>query len=207
VSVIQPIVEGHGEMEAAPVLLRRLQDVGMAYGFRIARPIRRHRSELVTEGQLRRSVQLALGTPEIAGILVLFDSDDDAVCQLGPQLQVWAQAEAGEVNCQVVLAKREYEAWFISSIESLRGFRGIATDATSHATPEGVRDAKSELETRMTPGKFYAPTTDQAAFSARVELSETHRRCRSFRKLTAAFGTLALAAGAELPQWPPAAWL
>lgn len=200
-------MEGYGEVDAIPVLLRRLQDEIAAYGFQIARPIRRKRSELSSEEQVRRSVRLALGTPGCCGILILFDSDDDCPKELGPTVQDWAQAEAGEIRCEVVLAHREYEAWFIAALESLRGTRGVRQDATSHPTPEAVRDCKGALEERMELGASYSPRVDQAAFSSQMDLRQAHLSCRSFRRLTKAFGQLAEAAGAALFAWPPAAWL
>jgi Domain of unknown function (DUF4276) len=153
--IIQPIVEGHGEVEAVPLLLRRLQAELGIYTFQIARPIRRKRSELTTEEQVRRSVRLALGTPECAGVLVIFDSDDDCPREFGPTVKGWAQAEAGNIPCEVVLAHREYEAWFIATIEFLRGYRGVRPDAVSHPTPEEVRDCKGALEDRMERGTSY----------------------------------------------------
>ena len=56
---IQPIVEGHGEVTAVPVLLRRLRDEAKAFAIDVNKPIRRRRSQLVEEAQLRRSIQLA----------------------------------------------------------------------------------------------------------------------------------------------------
>lgn len=46
---IQPIVEGHGDVEAVPVLLRRLADDAQAWEVRVGRSIRRNRSQLVEE--------------------------------------------------------------------------------------------------------------------------------------------------------------
>lgn len=204
--IIQPIVEGHGEVEAVPVLLRGLQTELGEYGFQIARPIRRKRSELVTEEQVRKSVRLAMGTPQCAGILILFDSDDDCPATIGPLIQGWAQTEAGEILCQVVLAKREYEAWFIAAIESFRNFRGIRGDAISHPEPEAVRDCKGALEDRMTRGSSYAPSVDQAAFTAKLDLRAAYQACRSFRRIASAFGRLASVAGSPVHAWPPEAW-
>lgn len=205
--IIQPIVEGYGEIDAVPVLLRRLQAELGIYTFQIARPIRRRRSELATEEQVRRSVRLALGTPQCGGILILFDSDDACPKEFGPTIQSWAQAEAGAIPCAVVLAHHEYESWFIAAVESLRGFRWVRLDATSHPTPEEVRDCKGALEGRMYDGASYSPRVDQAAFSSRIDLRQAYLSCRSFRRLTKAFGQLAQAAGVQLPAWPPAEWL
>lgn len=204
--IIQPIVEGYGEVDAVPVLLRRLQDGLGVYDFQIARPIRRKLSQFTTEAEVRKSVRLALGTPECSGILILFDSDDACPKDVGPVIKAWAQAEAGDIRCEVVLAHREYEAWFIAAIESLRGFRRVKADATSHPTPEAIRDCKGALEGRMELGASYSPRVDQAAFSSRIDLRQAHLACRSFRRLTKAFGQLAEAAGVQLPAWPPEAW-
>ena len=75
---IQPIVEGHGEVAAVPVLLRRLLAEARTTGVDVGRPIRRARSQLATEDGLARSIALARIQPNCASILVLFDGDDDA---------------------------------------------------------------------------------------------------------------------------------
>ena len=205
--VIQPLVEGHGDVDAVRIVLQRLQVVAGQYELGVERPLRRTRSELTTELSVRRSVQLALGTPNLAGILIVFDSDDDPACTIGPKVQAWAQSEAGEIPCQAVAITREYEAWFISALESLRGVRGIRDAAVSHHAPETVRDAKKVLEASMNPGRFYSPRADQAALTARVDLDTVYRRCRSFQKMVKAFGVFAEAAGSPITAWPPPNWV
>jgi hypothetical protein len=204
---IQPIVEGHGEVAALPILLRRLQDAAVNYEFRIGHPIRKKRSDLVIEAKLRTAVQLAKGTPDCVGILILLDADDDAACTKGPQLLNWARTEAGKIPCEVVLANREYEAWFLASMESLRGRSGVSGTATSHATPEDVRDAKGAVQAQMTRGVAYSPTAHQPSLTAAMDLSQVHLSCRSFQKLVRAFSAFCVSAGIVLPaEWPPADW-
>jgi Domain of unknown function (DUF4276) len=200
---IQPIVEGHGEVSAFPVLLRRLRDLSQAFAMDVNAPIRRKRSELVKEDGLRRSVQLAVMQPMCGCIIVLFDSDDDCPKELAPQLQDWARREARNIPCRVIMATREYEAWFLASMESLRGSRGIRHDAVSHSGPETPRDAKSRLEGQMLTERSYSETADQAALSARFDMRPAYQNCRSFRHLVKAFGELALACGTKLENWPP----
>jgi Domain of unknown function (DUF4276) len=205
--VVQPLVEGHGEVEAVPVLLRRLQAEAGRYGFQVARPFRATHGQLTKEESVQQWVRLALGTEGCEGIIVVFDGDDDPACTIGPAVKGWAQAAAGPIPCEVVVATREYEAWLISSLESLRGLRGIVPMAVSHPSPETVRDAKSELQARMARGQFYSPKVDQAALTGQVDLAEVHRRCRSFRKMVKAFGDLTEAlTGDPLANWPPVAW-
>jgi hypothetical protein len=203
---IQPIVEGFGEVEAVPVLLRRLRDEAGVYAWDVNQPIRKKRSELVQESALRRAVKLAKLQIECRAILILFDSDDDCPKDLAPVLQGWAQAEAAPLPCAVVMAHREYEAWFLATVESLRGKRGIRDDALSHPQPEVPRDAKGQLETRMLPGRSYSETMDQAALTAQFDLAIAHARCRSFRHIVKAFGVLAGSSGTAIAQWPPSAW-
>jgi hypothetical protein len=204
--MIQPIVEGQGEEAAVPLLLRRLQEAAEAWGFQVGRPHRRRRSQLVKKDSLQTAVRVAVLREDCVGVLVVFDADDDCPKELAPTLEQWAEEAAGGKASAVVMANREYEAWFLASIEALRGTAAILSDANSHPNPESPRDAKGELERRMSGNASYSPTVDQATLTAHLDLESAYRRCRSFRKLVAAFGELAAAAGVAPSAWPPAAW-
>lgn len=203
---IQPIVEGDGEVQAVPVLLRRLRDEIQAYGLDIGKPIRKKRAQLVRETSLREAVRLALLQPECRAVLVLLDGDDDCPKELAPRLDRWARSEAGATPCSVVIAHREYEAWFLAALESLRGKRGIRASAASASDPEAPRGAKERLEDFMEPDRSYLETLDQAPLSAVFDMSSAYRRSRSFRKMAKAFGELASGAGIALGEWPPSGW-
>ena len=203
---IQPIVEGHGEVRALPVLLRRFRDEAEVWDVDIGRPIRRPRSRLVKEEELQQAVRLALLQPDCGAVLILFDGESDCPAGLGPTLQGWATAAAAGAPCSVVLAHREYEAWFLAAIESLRGHRGVMNDAEPHPDPESPRGAKEQLEARMQPGASYLETTDQPAFSALFSLPDAYRRSRSFRKLADSFANLVRAMEHDVEAWPPPAW-
>ena len=205
--IIQPIVEGQGDEAAVPLLLRRLRDEAQAWGLEVGRAHRRGRTQLVKKDSLQIAVRVAALREDCAGILILFDADDDCPAELAPTLEQWAREATGEIPCAVVMATREYEAWFLASIEALRGKGGILPEAASHPHPEAPRDAKGELEQRMPGGASYSPTVDQAALTAHLDLASTYQRCRSFRKLVNAFGELAAAAGVATAEWPPAAWI
>jgi len=202
---IQPIVEGHGEVEAVPVLLRRLRDLAQAYPLEVNAPIRRHSSDFFQETELRKAVRLALKQACDAILLMVDgDGDDDCPKDQAPEVLAWAQAEAGGKPCAVVMAYREYEAWFLASIESLRGKRGIRDDAESHPQPESPKGAKGHLELRMEPGHSYHETADQPALTALFDMGPTYKNCRSFRHLVKVFGELATAGGATPGvAWPP----
>lgn len=203
---IQPIVEGYGEVAAVPILLRRLRDECQAFGVEVNRPIRATRSQLVREDTLKQRIKLALLQEYCGAILVIFDADDDCPKELAPVIQAWANEESGQIPSAVVMADREYEAWFLASIESIRGRRGIRNDAVSFLTPEVPRAAKHALEECMIEGAHYSETVDQPALTAMFEMDQAYARSRSFRHLVRAFGLLVPSLGHELSNWPPMGW-
>ena len=201
---VQPIVEGQGEVSAAPILLRRLATAAGAWDVRIATPHRRRRHQLARRTDLQSAVRVARLTPDCAGVLVLFDADDDCPRERAPLFETWAHEAAGDVPSAVVLATREYEAWFLASIESLRGTAGIRADATSHPHPETPRDAKGRLGRRMETRYF--PTAHQAPLTNAFDMAAAYRGCRSFRRLVTAFGVLLEESDLLPTPWPPADW-
>lgn len=175
------VVEGHGEVEAVPLLIRRLGASCEPPVFPdVSRPIRVPSSKLRKPEELKRAVQLAasrVGAGE--NVLVLLDADDDCPAALGPALV--AVAERPDVTVAVVLAKHEFEAWFIAAAESIAGSRGLADDLVTPHDPEGIRGAKEWLESRMAAGSAYSPTVDQPALAARFDI-DAARRAASFDK-------------------------
>ena len=188
------------------LLIRRLLQEASVWDVDVARPIRRSRGQLTQRQGLALALQLARNQNGPGPVLILFDGDDDCPAELASRVLGWASEEAGDIPCEVVLAHREYEAWFLGAIESLRGERGIRTDAGVHPSPETPRDAKGALEERMQPSMSYAETTDQAALTARFSLEAAYARCRSFRKLAKAFGALLQTMDRAPARWPPSAW-
>lgn len=179
---IIPIVEGQGEVDAVPVLLRRILAEVEIYDLEIARPFRVKRNRVVREGELERAIHQALRDRATASSLILIlDADDDCPRELGPQLLARCRA-ATEVPVAVVLASREFEAWYLGAKESLRGTRGIRADAIAPSAPEEIRDAKGRLSANM-ENRRYLEVDDQAALASRVDLSLARERCPSFDKL------------------------
>src|SRR4051794_26679523 len=100
------VVEGHGEVEAAPLLVRRIcTEVLGFFMFETTRPVRVSRSKLVRSGEFERALKLAFGAVEGAGaVLVLLDADDDAPCVLGPSLKHRALSIAQSNRVSIVAA-------------------------------------------------------------------------------------------------------
>lgn len=184
-TTVASIVEGNGEVAALPVLLRRLsQWRGAADYVDVLTPIRVYKDRFLNRPEeFSRHLKLAAAKCGDAGwILILFDADDDCPDQKGSVVLAQAQAIIPHRRVAVVLANREYEAWFIAAAESLNGFRGFKwQDKDVPIDPEKPRNAKGWMRERMSAG--YGETTDQPAFSALFDLKLAHQRSRSFRKL------------------------
>lgn len=180
------IVEGHGEVSSLPILLRRIGQWRSPHRYLdVSPPIRVHRDRFLNKAEeFERHMHLAASKSGDGGwILVLLDADDDCPVELGAQIATRAERVVPHRTLSVVLAKREYEAWFIGAASSLHGQRGLhILDADAQVDPEGPRNAKGWLKDRMAQ-KSYGETTDQPAFSALMDLGQARQRCRSFRKL------------------------
>jgi hypothetical protein len=135
--------------------------------------------------ELQRAVQLGtlkiLQTGMFGVILVLLDADDDCPAELGPRLL--RQISRPDVAAGVIVAKREYEAWFLAGAQSLRRHRTVSDTAAAPADPEGIRGAKQHLERHvLVPDAVYQETVDQPALTAALGLEEA-RAAPSFDKL------------------------
>jgi Domain of unknown function (DUF4276) len=204
---VYPIVEGHGEVQATPVLLRRLLAAADCRNVSVGRPIRRTQSQLRSKEGIQASVSLALLQPECAAVVILFDGEDDCPKQLAARVRSWALEVAQGTPCDVVIAYREYETWFLAALESLRGQYGIPKNATAPANPESKRNAKGTLEEFMPVERAYSETGDQPSMSAVFDMGLAYRRNRSFRKLVKAVGDLLAQLRQPIPVWPPTDWL
>jgi hypothetical protein len=177
------LVEGHGEVQAVPLLVRTIAArVRPELALKITAQ-RVPRQNLVQGDDLERWIQRnarkAAGT---GAILVLFDSDDDCPAELGPALLQRASAARPGFPVSVVLAHREYEAWFLAAAESLRGQRGLPDDLEPPPDPEAIRGAKEWLQDRTPQDQKYSPTADQPALTALLDLERARSRSPSFDK-------------------------
>src|ERR1017187_2807032 len=179
---IVAIVEGHGEYQAVPVLLRRLV-TEMNPEVTIGRPVRQSRGSLLKNDGLERAVQLAfIETGADGAVVVLIDSEGDCPAELAPALLQRARNARNDRRIAVVLAHQEFEAWFLASASSLRGLRRLPQDIDDHPDPESVRGCKEWLDARMPPNAKYSETADQPAFADTFDLTLA-RRAPSFDKL------------------------
>lgn len=176
------IVEGHSEVAAVPILIRRIA-ADLHHELQIiTHPVRLPRTKVEQVDSLEKAIKLAarkIGRP--GALLIILDSDDACPAQLGPELLQQAVEIRSDLPIAVVLAKCEFEAWFLAAAESLRGLRGLKNEIQSPSNPEGIRDAKGWLSSQMEGDRTYDEVNDQPALTARFDFEQA-RQASSFDK-------------------------
>lgn len=187
-----------------PILVRRIAErVDPTLFIRIQRPLRITRSQLLRPRELERAIELAARQvgPQ-GGILIDSDDDDDCPAQLGPQLLAHARQARSDIRIGVVLAKREFEGWFLASAESLRGRRSLPDDLPPPPDPESVRGAREWIGRHMIGSVSYSETVDQPALTAVFDLDQAAARTNSFDKCLREVTSLILALRPSHPGSP-----
>lgn len=183
---VASIVEGDGEVAALPVLLRRLGEWRTPETMtRVLPPVRVYKDRFLNRpDEFSRHLQLAAAKcGETGWILILLDADDDCPALKGAEILARAKIIAPHRRVGVVLANREYEAWFIAAAASLHECRNFSSQTgDEQVNAEIPRNAKGWLSKRM-GNHAYGEVTDQPAFSARMDLQLAFERSRSFQKL------------------------
>lgn len=151
---IAPIVEGHGEIQAVPILLRRIaSDSVPAAQLNLNPPIRVKVGSFLNDDEYcRRHIELAARKAKPwpkSCVLILLDCEDTCPAELGPKILIRTQNFRSDVPVMVVLACREYETWFLAAARSLRGVCGLPIDLEPPDNPEAIRDAKGWLSAKM----------------------------------------------------------
>ena len=182
---IASIVEGDGEVSALPILLRRMATQWAPNTvINPLQPIRVRRDRFLNkEEEFRRQLLLAAAkSGEDGWILIVLDADDDCPATLGQNTYERAQQYVPHRRLSVVLANREFEAWFIAAARSLDGARGFYISPAELLEAETPRNAKGWMREHMRSGT-YSEILDQPAFAARIDLQQALDNSRSFRKL------------------------
>ncbi len=197
---IYAVVEGNGEADpptmdkkalpAVTVLIAKLlQDRQCWQLFPAkARPWRmRSCGDFFAEGKLEQAIRAHKEFPDCGAVLVLFDLDDGCPKEVAPAVADRIRAmERLPFTVTVVCAKREYEAWFLASLESIHPGRTYAGD------PEGLRAAKGWLEREF----GYREVRDQARYTEALNTPLAEPRSRSFRRLRHAIDEIIASADA-----------
>ena len=184
---VLPLVEGEGDVDAIPVLLRRIRDAHHRFDVQISRP---HRRGDIHKVRRRFHDFLRAGLNETDRLLWVLDCDDGCPVKLAAELHELAAKNPPVSTCNLRFAfiVREYESLFLSEQVAARDKLSISGEFP--VNPEAIRGAKEWLSANMPPGRAYKETVDQAAISAQIDLDILRQRSRSFRHLESAFLSL-----------------
>jgi hypothetical protein len=175
------VVEGRGEVQAVPLLLRRrLADRGVFEDL-IGRPVPCNgRENALKPKGLEGKVAVAAVRPGCRCVLVLLDGEGDPVCELGPELLRRARDAAIGKEVAVCLADAKYEDWLVASAESLDvvGLR---------YNPD--RDSVKALKEALHPSKYVKPSW-QPRLTNGLDFEVASGRNRSLARFLDKFDTL-----------------
>ena len=142
------LVEGQGDVEAAPILVGRLLNEYSAFDavFLDPHPFRIGEYSKISKndfGEWRRYVQAAAKRPDFGGCVLLLDGDSSTkvdgqpFCAMRAAQRLAAEAQkvgAGhQFSVAIVFACMEFESWLIAGVESL-------VDKLLYRPPKGVAD-------------------------------------------------------------------
>lgn len=204
--------EGHGEVAAALNLVTRLWAELSLPRDRIWKEALRGLA-LTTESGFHKTCALLRSKHDCAGALILRDEDDGCPAVRGPQAADWLQAAALPFPAAVVLAKCEYEAWFLPCLPQMAGQAltdpqgnprpGLRHGASFAGDPEAIRDVKGLLSQLYEGGRSYKPTLDQLSLTRLVDLPTLRSSgMASVGTLERALGFLATSVGGGVYPMP-----
>ncbi|WP_407318681.1 DUF4276 family protein [Isoptericola halotolerans] len=166
-------------MHSLPRLLQRIAWERHGVYVDALKPHRVPRANMVRRPEgFRNAVRLqASRVAGRGGVLVLADSDDDPADLLWRLDESVREAKASRPVI-VTLAVREFEAWLLAGIESLRAHRSVTDDAAFDGDPEEPRNPKGRLEQLM--DESYGSVRHQVAFGALLDIDQAADRSPSF---------------------------
>ena len=191
-SRLLPIVEGFGDMEAVPLLVRRLlHEVHLRFDIDVLPAQRRGEWPKVKREFERFYLSARIEDAPILWVLD-FDCSEciDHIHERG-----WALAEANRIDptgqLELVFMIKEFESVFLWEGTALRhAFPELRSNLALPENPEQIRDAKGWVTSALPKGRAYKPTADQARIAARLPLEEVLALSPSLQRLSAAVAAL-----------------
>lgn len=183
------IVEGPGEVEAVPVLLKKLLVEMQRFDICVGDVCNAHGCDnLIKPGGLEKFVDHAYSKRDCGAVLILMDADKQCPVKLALHLFQRVEAVGIRFPTAIVIANCEYEAWFLASLETIAGQDfggrpGLPAGLTYPGEVETRVGAKSWLSRQMPEGRIYKETLDQLAMTRLIDTDKARERSRSFRRL------------------------
>jgi len=115
---IVPIVEGQGERDSVPLLLRRILYRHQLWHWSATRPILAGNLHRLKK-KLAEFIAYARKKKDCGGILILLDLDDGCPAEEAANLAEQVRGLHLHSPVAIVFAHREYEAWFLPNMDTI----------------------------------------------------------------------------------------
>lgn len=185
---IVPIVEGHGETTAVPVLIRKLLDEMGRYDVQVATPKNANgRSKITVTGGLEKFLSHAWNERDCGAVLILMDTEEGCALEVVRPLVERTKAIGVRFPVVIVAANRMYENWFLASLETIRGQPlegrlGLPEDTPIPQDAE-AENGKGYINNFLPDGRTYKGTLDQEAMTRLLDTTKAEQNSRSFKRL------------------------
>lgn len=184
------LVEGDGDLEAVPFLVRRIvPETERPDCMPASRPIKcGDVRKLRRVGELEKFVEYACRRTDGDSALLIVDCDDDCpkevVGDFSRRIEPIARLAGKKVG--IAFLYREFETIFLYALRELSAahpaFAWKLDEIDLDRDWSAVRDAKGTLNSLM-KAHYYKETRDQPRFVANLELGPLRDRCRSVEHL------------------------
>lgn len=189
-----PIVEGHGEIKAVPLLIRRILEAQEIFEVQILSP-RRYGEYPSVAKNFDNCFQAAI--KENAPILWIMDFDSkNYECPVQEASNLLSRAAKLRPGWPLKIAflVKEYETLFLIDEAASRAvFPDISSNIVFPEAPEDIRDAKGWISQHRPSGMAYKETVHQEKITARLDLELLRARSPDFAHLERAIVELAQA--------------
>lgn len=175
-----PIVEGYGDLNAVPLLIRRVPQDNQIHAVQLLPPHRRGDLPKVLSN-FEKYFRMAL--KETAAILWILDFDCQS-CHC-PKEEVEALYDrAAKISpsrpFKVAFMIKEFETLFLADPASIRSTLNLRDSILFPDDPETIRDAEGWLSQAMPRGFAYKPTIHQSKLTAKINLARVRDASPSF---------------------------
>lgn len=193
---ISLIVEGDGELKAAPKLLSKtllhIERYDVSPGLTqnaggrhvLLRTVKRHPKDKCLEDFIKRAYDYT----EDDAVIVMLDSEGDCPVTLAKQLAARVVAHGARRPTAIVVAHRMYEAWFLACGPAFVGKALLGCPAFGEdfvvldSSDETTRGPKTHIKEHLPRDRGYKETQDQEILTSWVDIEMARQNSRSFQR-------------------------
>lgn len=167
------VVEGRADRTLTGLIRRYLAERCYT-GIGVGKPIcAKDRGKLLKDGELEKFVHFAATQEDAVAVLVLFDSDKDPACKLGPSALARVKRRT-KVPVKICIAIRNIENWIVASAETtLEGAEPLKD-------PEGAGSVNAVRE--FLKPKSYNKPIHQPGLTEKIDFDIARERSPSFSR-------------------------